>query len=144
MGSELKIAENGKNIRLPYTFPPSRSGRVEDEYDLQAVEMESLPKSFTDSKYAKREACIESDSEESGETTPYTSPEPIEACVLYTPAEEAAVIRLFDRHLVLFIAILYMLSFWDRSSMLLVSSSMELLLTETVRYRKRKDRWVIN
>lgn len=36
---------------------------------------------------------------------------------LYTPDEEAAVRRKFDRKLVLFVALLYMLSFLDRSSM---------------------------
>lgn len=35
---------------------------------------------------------------------------------LYTPDEEAAVRRKFDRRLVLFVALLYMLSFLDRSS----------------------------
>ncbi len=35
---------------------------------------------------------------------------------LYTPDEERAVVRKFDRHLVLFVALLYMLSFLDRSS----------------------------
>ena len=36
---------------------------------------------------------------------------------LYTPDEERAVIRKFDRKLVLFVSLLYMLSFLDRSSM---------------------------
>lgn len=35
---------------------------------------------------------------------------------LYTPAEERAVVKKFDRRLVLFVALLYMLSFLDRSS----------------------------
>jgi hypothetical protein len=35
---------------------------------------------------------------------------------LYTPDEEATVRRKFDRRLVLFVALLYMLSFLDRSS----------------------------
>lgn len=35
---------------------------------------------------------------------------------LYTPDEERAVVRKFDRNLVLFVALLYMLSFLDRSS----------------------------
>lgn len=37
---------------------------------------------------------------------------------LYTPDEERAVVRKFDRKLVLFVALLYMLSFLDRSSLL--------------------------
>jgi hypothetical protein len=35
---------------------------------------------------------------------------------LYTPDEEKAVVRKFDRRLVVFVALLYMLSFLDRSS----------------------------
>lgn len=35
---------------------------------------------------------------------------------LYTPDEERSVIKTFDRRIVLFIALLYMLSFLDRSS----------------------------
>ena len=35
----------------------------------------------------------------------------------YTAEEEADVVRKFDRKLVLFVALLYMLSFLDRSSM---------------------------
>lgn len=34
----------------------------------------------------------------------------------YTPEEEAAVVKKFDRKLVLFVALLYMFSFLDRSS----------------------------
>lgn len=44
----------------------------------------------------------------------------------YTPAEERAVVKKFDRRLVLFIALLYMLSFLDRSS----KSALHLLYRE--------------
>ena len=37
---------------------------------------------------------------------------------LYTPDEEKAVVRKFDRRLVLFLSLCYMLSFLDRSSAL--------------------------
>ena len=37
--------------------------------------------------------------------------------MLYTPDEEQSVVEKFDRRLVLFVALLYMLSFLDRSSM---------------------------
>lgn len=40
----------------------------------------------------------------------------IPSFTLFTPDEEAAIIKKFDRRLVLFIALLYMLSFLDRSS----------------------------
>jgi len=48
---------------------------------------------------------------------------------LYTPDEERVVIRKFDRRLVLFVALLYMLSFLDRSSMSLYLSSISLITT---------------
>lgn len=40
----------------------------------------------------------------------------IRSFMLYTPDEERAVVRKFDRRLVLFMALLYMLSFLDRSN----------------------------
>ena len=40
----------------------------------------------------------------------------LQSFMLYTPDEERSVIRKFDRRLVLFVALLYMLSFLDRSS----------------------------
>jgi hypothetical protein len=43
----------------------------------------------------------------------------VQSYQLYTPDEERAVVRKFDRKLVLFVALLYMLSFLDRSSMAL-------------------------
>lgn len=42
----------------------------------------------------------------------------IQTFMLYTPDEENSVVRKFDSRLVLFVALLYMLSFLDRSSML--------------------------
>lgn len=41
----------------------------------------------------------------------------LEDVLLYTADEESAVVRKFDRRLVLFVALLYLLSFLDRSSM---------------------------
>ncbi len=41
----------------------------------------------------------------------------VRSFMLYTPDEERSVIRKFDKKLVLFVALLYMLSFLDRSSM---------------------------
>lgn len=48
---------------------------------------------------------------------------------LYTPDEERAVVSKFDRKLVLFVALLYMLSFLDRSSKCAVSFGLPLSLT---------------
>ena len=40
----------------------------------------------------------------------------LQSFMLYTPDEESSIIGKFDRRLVLFVALLYMLSFLDRSS----------------------------
>ena len=114
MGYDLETSENGKDTRL------SKLSHcwAEDENDPHAVKMEALPNLVTYSKYAEGNACLESDSEGSEEATVYKSCQPVEASVFYTQAEEASVIRSFDRRLVLFIALLYMLSFLDRSSKL--------------------------
>ena len=45
-----------------------------------------------------------------------TSASTTQSFQLYTPDEERAVVRKFDRRLVLFVHVLYMLSFLDRSS----------------------------
>ncbi len=45
-----------------------------------------------------------------------TEPDEIARLISYTPDEERAVVRKLDRRLVLFVTILYMLTFLDRSS----------------------------
>ena len=52
---------------------------------------------------------------------------------LYTPDEERAVVKKFDRKLVFFVALLYMLSFLDRSSTCAIAQQ-----STTDRYRHRK------
>lgn len=118
MGYDLETAENDMNIRLSNAFPLSRSSRAEDGYYSHAIEMETLPNFVTDSRYTEGNASLDSDSEKSEEAITCKGTEPAGDCLPYTKAEEASVIRVFDRRLVLFIALLYMLSFLDRSSML--------------------------
>jgi hypothetical protein len=63
---------------------------------------------------------------------------------LYTPDEERAVVRKFDRKLVLFVALLYMLSFLDRSSSYfpILIRYIRTVLTEIIyRYWKRTYCW---
>jgi hypothetical protein len=63
-----------------------------------------------------------SDSEEAFTNTSIRRPQlQDETIVSYTPAEERKVLKKLDRHLVLFLALLYMLSFLDRSSKFMVS-----------------------
>ena len=50
------------------------------------------------------------------EKSPRTSASTLQSFMLYTPDEERSVIRIFDCRLVVFVALLYMLSFLDRSS----------------------------
>lgn len=61
----------------------------------------------------------------------------LQSFMLYTPDEERSVIRKFDHRLVLFVALLYMLSFLDRSSMSLHLINCSWLTT--VRYWECKD-----
>jgi hypothetical protein len=46
----------------------------------------------------------------------------VQSYQLYTPDEERAIVKKFDKNLVLFVALLYMLSFLDRSSKATVSN----------------------
>lgn len=62
--------------------------------------------------------------------------------LLYTPAEERAVLRKLDRRLVLFMALLYMLSFLDRSSKYSRSAARS-MLTGIHRHRERKNCWFV-
>lgn len=61
------------------------------------------------------------DEEDGGEEDDHTrrraSVSTVQSYQLYTPDEEKIVVKKFDRKLVLFVALLYMLSFLDRSSM---------------------------
>lgn len=54
----------------------------------------------------------------------------VESFQLYTPDEDKAVRRKFDRKLVLFVALLYMLSFLDRSSKSHCADTMDHVLWE--------------
>jgi len=56
----------------------------------------------------------------------------VHSFMLYTPDEERAVVRKFDRRLVLFMALLYMLSFLDRSNI------------GNVSHRLFEHRWVMS
>jgi hypothetical protein len=92
-----------------------------DESDL---EMEELGESFKLQRREKRENGDEvedEDDEIDGEKyhdapRRRASVSTVQSYQLYTPDEERAVVRKFDRRLVLFVALLYMLSFLDRSS----------------------------
>ena len=65
----------------------------------------------------------------------------LQSFMLYTPDEETSVIRKFDRRLVLFVALLYMLSFLDRSSTVLHPIDCSVLTA--IRYRECEDCWFV-
>ena len=74
---------------------------------------DSTPNDEKDTENAESES---SDSEEDDETKPRRLERVGTMSKDYTDAEEQTVLRKFDRRLVLFIALLYMLSFLDRSN----------------------------
>lgn len=84
-----------------WTSNPSRS-----DYDPDGVEgIDSIRHPEQDDEFEEHLAKRRRDSSST-----------IRSFMLYTPDEEQAVIRKLDRRLVLFLALLYMLSFLDRSS----------------------------
>ncbi|KIN00512.1 hypothetical protein OIDMADRAFT_200096 [Oidiodendron maius Zn] len=64
----------------------------------------------------------------------------VQSFQLYTPDEERAVVRKFDRKLVLFVALLYMLSFLDRSN---IGNAKIAGLDEDLHLDSDKYEWVI-
>jgi len=78
---------------------PSGSTAQERDFDLDFEDWES--EGEKDGKFRK---------------TRRASASTVQSFMLYTPDEERTVIKKFDRRLVLFVALLYMLSFLDRSS----------------------------
>jgi len=100
--SDPEMLETGESIRLP-----SRRGQVIDEKAMLEDEEEGIEEEEQDEGEYK-EFLTRQRRRESMST--------VQSYQLYTPDEERAVIRKFDRRLVLFVALLYMLSFLDRSS----------------------------
>ena len=93
----------------------------EDEYELSDLSSHGSNGLKSQDGYDPR--FHESEDEEKGsdfEKGRRESDSTVHSFMLYTPDEEKAVIKKFDRRLVLFVALLYMLSFLDRSSMYLV------------------------
>ncbi|KAI9762923.1 MAG: hypothetical protein M1840_001103 [Geoglossum simile] len=73
-------------------------------------------RSGSDSDTTEKEEEGEEEEEEEGKHTRRRHRTSIQGFEFYTPDEERAVVRKFDRRLVTFLAGLYMLSFLDRSS----------------------------
>lgn len=92
--SDLEIGELGESFKLQRrTKDVEKRGALEEEDD------DDDDMGYRDS--GRRRASVST----------------VQSYQLYTPDEERAVVRKFDRKLVLFVALLYMLSFLDRSSL---------------------------
>ena len=92
---------------------------VRDAYEMQNVRRDSAQASASSSRHSADHEKMSADAEkvmlEDFDNAPDLADIPASAAP-YSPEEEQAVLRKFDRHLVLFIALLYMLGFLDRSS----------------------------
>lgn len=82
-----------------------------ESYKLQSLSMEDGEKAGS-----QEEDDFEEDDGEERYGRRRASVSTVQSYQLYTPDEERAVVHKFDRKLVLFVALLYMLSFLDRSS----------------------------
>jgi MFS transporter, ACS family, DAL5 transporter family protein len=89
--SDLEMGELGESFKLHRREKGEVGGTAEDGDQLDDEKYHDAP---------RRRASVST----------------VQSYQLYTPDEERAVIRKFDRRLVLFVALLYMLSFLDRSS----------------------------
>ena len=110
--------EGTESSSNPVYLPPE-SDSDDDSYSFIAACADDVELQQRDGgKIHVRE--LEEDEEEAGDDTPFTrrrgSASTTQSFMLYTPDEERAVIRKFDRRLVSFVSLLYMLSFLDRSS----------------------------
>jgi len=94
--SDLEMDEIGESFKLQH-----RTNDAEKGGDVDYEEEDGDEYQDTDHRAGRRRASVST----------------VQSYQLYTPDEERAVVGKFDRKLVLFVALLYMLSFLDRSSM---------------------------
>lgn len=88
-----------------------------DEYEYDQGKVDSIPLTeFAGNSQRELNDDHDSDGELFGLSKRRGSNATDETFMLYTPDEEQTVIKKFDRRLVLFVALLYLLSFLDRSS----------------------------
>jgi hypothetical protein len=97
--SDLELGEVGESFKLQRRGKDVEKGRAPDEND-ENDDDDDEEGVFDGHQRQRRRASVST----------------VQSYQLYTPDEERAVIRKFDRKLVLFVALLYMLSFLDRSS----------------------------
>ena len=95
--------------------PEMRGEEGRESYKMQSRDVEKVAESQQDMDSDDEEEVFREDSGGGGRGRGSIST--VQSYQLYTPDEERAVVRKFDRKLVVFVALLYMLSFLDRSSM---------------------------
>ena len=127
--SSLPTSPISEELFTPSNTDSSASGHLQgqqDAYELQQFERRGAEKAATsggfrgtDSNPGLRDTAAEQ--------WRSAGPQEKEVLLSYTAEEEAVVLRKLDRHLVLFLAILYMLSFLDRSSKVSVTTRSERL-----------------
>ena len=113
---------------------------IDERGDLDRnFELKDLTHSPNGSKYLRPTFGPEFEDAHSDEEerSPRTSVSTLQSFMLYTPDEEKSVISRFDCRLVLFVALLYMLSFLDRSSKSLDLFNLSMLTS--VRHWKCKN-----
>ena len=95
----------------------SSTGNDDGEFELEPVSSwrPKLPRTASDSSLLSEAKSYQSAGEHV-EHVEHIDASETESVKTFTADEEKAVIRKVDRHLVLFLAFLYMLSFLDRSS----------------------------
>jgi hypothetical protein len=119
--SDLEIGELGKSFQLQPWRKDVEIGKELEEGDKDNDNDDNDEKGYQESE--RQRASVST----------------VQSYQLYTPDEEQAVVRKLDRKLVLFVALLYMLSFLDRSS------ALPFLCTNTTvdcdRYWECQNRW---
>lgn len=90
---------------------------IREELELQHIPRSSAQSFEMQSRQSTDDEKISDTAEKVGLGDPSDRDDSPASFALYSSEEEQTVLRKFDRHLVLFIALLYMLCFLDRSSM---------------------------
>lgn len=115
LDSALSREGTGSSSNGAYLTPQSDSD--DDSYSFIAASAEDIGVQGRDGEKIHVRGLKEDEEEDD---TPFTkrrgSASTTQSFMLYTPDEERAVIKKFDRRLVSFVSLLYMLSFLDRSS----------------------------
>jgi hypothetical protein len=121
------ISDDGPSSSTARFTPDSDSDDSDFGYeDNRGSQSFKLKQSHDAEKGARRLLSPGADGYEGGfrDMSRRASVSTVQSYQLYTPDEERAVVRKFDRKLVLFVAFLYMLSFLDRSSKFVLQAFM--------------------